>query len=148
MKAYFDSSALVKLYVTEKFSPRARREAQALPQLPFTWLHALELGNALQVLTGRKLLVAKEADQLREQIEDDRQAHRLAETPLDWPKIFHESVQLSRAHSARLLCRSLDILHVAAACELSCERFVSADERQLALAAAAGLKTTDIRAAR
>lgn len=148
MKSYFDSSALVKLYVTEEFSPRARREAQALPQLPFTWLHALELGNALQVLTGRKLLSTKEAELLREQIEDDRQAHRLAETPLDWPKVFHESVQLSRAHAARLLCRSLDILHVAAACELRCERFVSADERQLALATAAELKAVDIRLAR
>ena len=148
MKSYFDSSVLVKLYVTEEFSSRARKEAQAVAQLPFTWLHALEVGNALQVLTGRKLLTVTEAHLLLNQVADDRLEHRLAEVALDWPKVFHESVQLSRAHAARLLCRRLDILHVAAAVELSCERFVSADERQLALAKVAGLKTTDIRSVR
>jgi predicted nucleic acid-binding protein len=114
----------------------AQARAQAVPQLPLTWLHTLEVGNALRVLTGRKLLTAEEARGLLEQFEDDRQAQRLADAALDWPKIFHESVQLSRHHAARLLCCSLDILHVAAAVELGCKRFVSADERQLALAEA------------
>ena len=145
MKVYFDSSALVKIYVSEAYSERARREAQAVPQLPLTWLHTLEVGNALRVLTGRKLLTADEARGLLEQFEDDRQAQRLADAALDWPKVFHESVQLSRRHAARLLSRSLDILHVAAAVELGCKRFVSADERQLALAEAIGLKAVDIR---
>lgn len=145
MKVYFDSSALVKIYVSEAHSERARREAQAVPQLPLTWLHTLEVGNALRVLTGRKLLTAEEARGLLEQFEDDRQAQRLADAALDWPKVFHESVQLSRRHAARLLCRSLDILHVAAAVELGCKRFVSADERQLALAEAIGLTAVDIR---
>jgi predicted nucleic acid-binding protein len=145
MKVYFDSSALVKIYVSEAHSERARREARAVPQLPLTWLHTLEVSNALRVLTGRKLLTAEEARGLLEQFEDDRQAQRLADAALDWPKVFHESVQLSRRHAARLLCRSLDILHVAAAVELGCKRFVSADERQLALAEAIGLKAVDIR---
>jgi len=145
MKVYFDSSALVKIYVSEAHSESARREAQAVPQLPLTWLHTLEVGNALRVLTGRKLLTAEEARGLLDQFEDDRQAQRLADAALDWPKVFHESVQLSRRHAARLLCRSLDILHVAAAVELGCKRFVSADERQLALAEAIGLKAVDIR---
>jgi predicted nucleic acid-binding protein len=145
MKVYFDSSALVKIYISEAHSERARREAQAVPQLPLTWLHTLEVGNALRVLTGRKLLTAEEARGLLEQFEDDRQAQRLADAALDWPKVFHESVQLSRRHAARLLCRSLDVLHVAAAVELGCKRFVSADERQLALSEAIGLKAVDIR---
>ena len=148
MKLYFDSSALVKIYVTEAFSERARREVQSVAQLPFTWLHQLEVTNALQVLAGRKLLSAEESRRLLDQLEDDRQAGRLAETALDWPKVFHESVQLSRQHSARLLARSLDIVHVAAAVELACERFVSADERQLSLARLAGLKPVDIRTGR
>jgi len=145
VKVYFDSSALVKIYVTELYSDRARKVAQAVPQLPFTWLHALEVGNAFQVLAGRKLLTAVESRELQEQLEDDRQAQRLADVAVDWPKVFHEAAQLSRRHSARLLCRSLDILHVAVAVELGCLRFVSADERQLALAGEAGLKPVDIR---
>jgi len=148
VKVYFDSSALVKIYVTEPYSARARKEAQAVPQLPFTWLHTLEVGNAFQVLAGRKLLTAAESRELHEQMEDDRQALRLAEVAVDWPKVFHEAVQLSRRHAARLLCRSLDILHVAVAVELGCQRFVTSDERQLALAGEAGLKPVDVRLAR
>ncbi|MCW5550177.1 MAG: type II toxin-antitoxin system VapC family toxin [Opitutaceae bacterium] len=148
MKVYFDSSALVKIYVTEAHSDRARAEARAVPQLPLTWLHTLETGNALRVLVGRKLLTAEEARALLDDFEDDRQAQRLAEVTPDWPKVFHESVQLSRRHAAKLLCRSLDIMHVALAVELGCNRFVSADERQLALAQAVGLKPVDIRQAR
>jgi predicted nucleic acid-binding protein len=148
VKVYFDSSALVKIYVTEAHSERARKEAQAVAQLPFTWLHTLEVGNALQVLRGRRLLTADEAHALLDQLEDDRQAQRLADVAVEWPKVFHEAVQLSRRHSAQLLCRSLDILHVAVAVELGCARFVSADERQLALAKTAGLSPVDIRQTR
>ncbi|MBA3848627.1 MAG: hypothetical protein C0502_01365 [Opitutus sp.] len=148
VKSYFDSSVLVKIYVTEVHSARARREVQGTRQVPLTWLHTLEIGNALRLLAGRNLLSTEEAASLLEHFEDDRQAGRLVEAAVDWPKVFHEAVQLSRRHAARHLCRSLDILHVAAAAELGCARFVSADARQLALARAAGLKPVDIRAER
>ncbi len=97
------------------------------------------------MLAGRKLLTATESRSLLDQFEDDRQARRLADVAPDWPKVFHESVQLSRRHAEKLLCHSLDILHVAAAVELGCMRFVSADERQLTLAQAVGLRPVDIR---
>lgn len=147
MKVYFDSSALVKIYITEAYSERARSEVQAVPQIPLTWLHTLETGNALRVLAGRKLLTTEETRALLDDFEDDRQAQRLAEVTPDWPKVFHESVQLSRRHAEKLLCRSLDIIHVALAVELGCTRFVSADGRQLALAQLAGLKPVDVRQA-
>lgn len=145
MKCYLDSSVLVKLYVTEEFSLAARTLVQGLPQLPITWLHGLEVSNALRLLTGRGLLTMEESKRLLEQWEEDRRERRLVDSPLDWPKVFQESMRLSQTHSARLLTRSLDILHVAAAVELGCERFVSADERQLKLAKATGLKMIDIR---
>jgi predicted nucleic acid-binding protein len=44
-----------------------------------------------------------------------------------------------------LLCRTLDVLHVATAVELNCLRFVSADDRQLSLANAVGLTIIDIK---
>jgi hypothetical protein len=48
-------------------------------------------------------------------------------------------------HATRLLCRSLDILHVAAALELGCTRLVSGDDRQLALAKIVGLAPIDVK---
>lgn len=145
MKTYFDSSALVKIYVNEDHSDRARREVVAARQVPVTWLHVLEIGNALRILTGRSLLTEKESLALLDQFEDDRQAQRLADASPDWPKVFHEAVQLSRRHAMKTLCRSLDVLHVAAAIEIGCTKFVSGDQRQLAVARAAGLKAVDIR---
>lgn len=145
VKTYFDSSVLVKVYVTEAFSPQARREVRAARQLPFTWLHGLEIKNALRMLQGRQVLSAEESQALLGQVEDDRQSQRLAEAPLDWSKVFHEAEQLSRHHTVRVLSRSLDILHVACAVELGCTRLVSADERQLELARRAGLRVSDLR---
>ncbi len=43
-------------------------------------------------------------------------------------------------HTESLGCRTLDIVHVAAAAELRVERFVSFDSRQLQLAELAGLR--------
>lgn len=145
MKTYFDSSALVKIYVNEPNSARARQEVVAAKQVPLTWLHRLEIENSIRVLVGRKMLNSEESAALLEQLEDDRQAQRLADVASDWPKVYHEAVQLSRRHAAKLLCRSLDVLHVAIAVEIGCKRFISADQRQLALAKAAGLSPVDIR---
>ena len=49
-----------------------------------------------------------------------------------------------KALTAKTLARSLDLLHVAAAHVTSCTRFVSGDDRQLAVAKASGLEVVDI----
>ena len=54
------------------------------------------------------------------------------------------AVELSRARATRFLARSLDVMHVAAAQLLGCRTFVSADDRQLAVTRAAGLRPRDI----
>ena len=74
MISYFDASALVAIYVTETFSGAARREVRAVPQVPYTVLHDLEVRNALRVLHGRGLLTAGELRELTSQLEDDLQA--------------------------------------------------------------------------
>jgi predicted nucleic acid-binding protein len=145
VKAYFDTSALVAVYVTEAFSRAARHAVRAAGQVPFTPLHDLELGNALRLLQGRGVLTATEAEQFLGHVSDDRDAHRLVDTPVDLFRVFAHARDLSRTHAARLLCRSLDILHVASAVELGCGRLVSGDERQLALGQAAGLQAVDIK---
>jgi hypothetical protein len=50
---YVDSSALVAIYVPERFSNAARQTVRTVPQLPFTQLHELEVPNALELLVGR-----------------------------------------------------------------------------------------------
>jgi hypothetical protein len=59
--------------------------------------------------------------------------------------VFADASELSRLHTARRLTRSQDLLHVGAAHIVGCTIFVSADDRQLAVAKASGLATIDIK---
>jgi predicted nucleic acid-binding protein len=141
---YVDTSALVAVYVTEAHSPAARRVLRRHGAIPFTALHRLELRNSLELLVGRALLSSRERDGLVTQIQEDRHAGRLMETAVDWQVIFTIAGDLSVVHAKRYLARSLDLLHVATAVALKCERFVSGDRRQLRTARAAKLRPIDI----
>lgn len=63
----------------------------------------------------------------------------------DLDQVFARAGELSRLHTAKTLARSLDLLHVAAAHVTSCTRFVSGDDRQLAVAKASGLEVVDVK---
>lgn len=145
MTTYVDSSALVPAYVPERFSKGAREVLRGLPQVPYTPLHELEVCNAFALLRGRGLITADEHRAIQTQVQDDVDAQRFVPVALDWAGVFETARELSEAHTARLLTRSLDLLHVAAARATSCRVFVSADDRQLAVAKAAGLKVVDIK---
>lgn len=77
--------------------------------------------------------------------EDDLESHRLFAVSVDLDRVFADAMQLSREHTARLLTRSPNVLHVAAARVVGCSTFVFADDRQLALAEASGLTVVDIK---
>ncbi len=145
MKTYIDSSALIPIYVPEAFSPRARREMRAARQVPFTSLHGLEVRNAFHLLCGRGIISTAELRSVLSWLDDDLAAHRLARVPVDFASLFAGAEQLVTAHAVRLLCRSLDVLHVACALQLECTRFVTVDDRQLALAKTAGMAGVDIK---
>ena len=142
---YFDSSALVAVYVTGSFSIRARQEVQKAGIIAFTPLHGLEVRNALRALHGRKELTLGQRQMFEALLEEDLRSGRLLATSLDLTAVFRRAARLSTAHTSRLLCRSLDILHVATALELGATQLASGDERQLALAVATGLVAVDIR---
>lgn len=144
MKSYFDTSAVVPLYLPEIRSDRAREEARRARQIPYTPLHALELTSAIHLNCGRGLITTAELRAVSLQIEDDLSTHRLRTTPLDLADVFASATDVARQHAATLLCRSLDALHVAAALHLRCAALVSADERQLQLAHAVGLDVVDL----
>ncbi len=145
MTTYVDSSALVPAYVPERFSTRARRALVATRHVPFTSLHELEVPNAFALLAGRGLISEAEHRAIRMQLQDDIDAQRLVRVAPDWDRVFAQACALSAEHTATLLTRSLDLLHVAAAHASECRTFVSADDRQLAVASASGLKAVDIK---
>jgi predicted nucleic acid-binding protein len=145
VKTYVDSSALVPIYVPERFSHAARSVVQAAGQVPFTALHRLEIPNAIALLVGRQLLTNDEHRAVLAQLGDDLDHQRLVSISLDLDQVFSEAAELSQRHTAKFLTRSLDILHVAAAHTVQCTTFASADDRQLKLAKASGLRPLDIK---
>ncbi|MGE0581368.1 MAG: type II toxin-antitoxin system VapC family toxin [Steroidobacteraceae bacterium] len=145
MTTYLDSSALVPVYVPGHFSAGARDAVRVAGQVPFTALHQLEVSNAFEMLVGRGLLTRAEGHAVQRQLRDDLGHQRLSAVSLDLEQVFIDAARLSRDHTAKLLTRSPDLLHVAAAHVLGCSRFVSADDRQLAAAKASGLVVIDIK---
>lgn len=145
MRSYVDSSVLVAIYVPEPTSAWARRQVRASGSVPWSQLHDLEVRNALWLLCGRKALSVAELAAVLAQLEDDIGSERLLRVEVDWPVAFARAQALSKAHAARVLCRSLDILHVALAVELGCTQFVSADHRQVRLARLARLRVVEVR---
>lgn len=145
MTTYVDSSALVPIYVPERFSEAARAAVRAAESVPFTALHRLEVQNTFELLVGRNLMTKDECRSVHAQLRDDVENQRILPVSLDFERIFAEAADLSRQHTAKVLTRSLDLLHVAAAHVLLCRRFVSADDRQLQLAKASGLTPVDIK---
>ena len=145
MTTYVDSSALVAVYVSERFSKAARSVVRAAGQVPFTAIHQLEVPNALELLVGRELITRDECRAIQAQLRDDLENQRLVAVSLDLDRVFAEAMELSRLHTAKFLTRSLDLLHVAAAHVALCTRFVSADDRQLAVAKVSGLMPVDIK---
>jgi predicted nucleic acid-binding protein len=142
---YVDSSVLVAVYVPERFSKSARSTIRKAGQVPFTALHQLEVPNAFELLVGRGLITREQCRAILEQLQDDLDNNRLAASAIDLDRVFIDASELSRLHTAQLLARSLDLLHVAAAHVMGCSTFVSADDRQQAVAKASGLTVVDIK---
>jgi predicted nucleic acid-binding protein len=145
---YVDSSALVPIYVPERFSASARSAVRNAREIPFTAIHELEVPNAFELLVGRELMTRDECRSIQQQLRDDIENERLMRTPLDLDQVFAHASELSRLYTAQHLARSLDLLHVAAAHVATCKTFVSADDRQLAVAKASGLKVIDVKSGR
>lgn len=145
MRTYVDSSALVPVYVTERFSRAARSVVRTAGQVPFTAIHQLEVPNAFELLVGRELITRAECRAIQAQLQEDLENQRLMPVSLDLDRVFADARELSRLYTAKFLARSLDLLHVAAAHVVLCTTFVSADNRQLAVAKASGLTAVDIK---
>jgi hypothetical protein len=140
MDAYFDSAIIVKLYVREATSPDAIRLVGAYVA-PYWLTHwqALEVKNAIRLKAFRKEITAAEMSQSIAAFEQDMATGRWQRPVYTAATVEQKADELSASHSAILGCRTLDIIHVAAALVIGAKEFVTFDGRQGAMAKQAGL---------
>ena len=141
MSNYVDTGFLCSLYTPDAHTRRAvtymRRQTLALP---FTWLHQLELRNALRLRVFRREITVVQREASLNMVLADLAAGVLAVVAPALTDIAAEAERLSALYSEKLGTRSLDILHVASALVLGSTSFVTFDRRQAALARASGFK--------
>ena len=136
---YFDSGILLKLYFPEPNSAQATVLVREKGAPVLTALHRLEMKAAMAQRCGRGEITAAEHAQMFADFERDIAAGVFAVAAPPWPTVFAEAESLASAHAARNLCRSMDTLHVALAHALGATEFCTFDQRQAAMARAAGL---------
>lgn len=140
-RTYVDPSALRSLYVHDDRSARFctwRRRVGGC--LPITRFGRAELVNSIHLAVHRKQIDQRLAGGAIADFDADVREGRLAIVDVLWRRTLDLAAQLSTQHTAVLGTRTLDVLHVATAVTLEARRFVSYDERQAALAHAAGLR--------
>jgi predicted nucleic acid-binding protein len=135
---YLDTGCFVKLYYPEPDSAKVVALIQGKP-LCHTPLHELEFVNALQLKVFSSSATAAQVTAARALIQSDLKAGVLVYPAGEWKDIFVEAVRLAEQHTSIIGCRSLDILHCAAAKVLAAEEYITTDARQKKLAAAMGL---------
>lgn len=137
---YLDTSALIKLYLLEEGSESVQRRVSAQNQpLPVWEIQEAELLNALQLnVFWGKISQQQGESQIELFFERQKKGHYF------FPEIHRGELMknfrtLSR-ETARLGCRTMDIMHVACALQLGATSFITFDDRQRALAEFAKIK--------
>jgi predicted nucleic acid-binding protein len=108
--------------------------------LPITPHGRVEVVNGLCLAVFRRLVTTAALADALASFDEDLAEGRYVEADVPWRATFRRAADLSRAHTAAVGCRSLDVLHVATALELGSRRFVTFDDRQRRLAQLAGLR--------
>ncbi len=135
---YLDTGCFVKLYYPEPDSAKLAALVQG-KSLYYTPLHELEFVNALQLKAFFKNATSAQVKAARSLVEADLLAGILVAPAAGWEDVLAEAVKLAESHTGLLGCRSLDILHCAAAKISAASEFLSTDARQRKLATAMGL---------
>jgi hypothetical protein len=140
MDAYLDSAVIVKLYVQEATSPDAiRLAASYAPPYILTQWQLLEVKNAIRLKAFRGEITGAEMTHSMVALEQDIALRRWQRPQYDAALVEQKAEDLSANYSVRLGCRTLDIIHVAAALVIGAREFVTFDLRQAALAKQVGL---------
>lgn len=145
MAAYFDTGVLVKLYCLEADSAKAAATT-ARVQLPLVYSpwHEIELRNALRLKQFRRELAAEEVQLSLQRIDEDLRSGVLLRMSPSMADVLRRAEDLSAAWTPSVGCRTLDIIHVAAAVVCGIRDFVTFDVRQRTLAGKAGLNVLGV----
>jgi hypothetical protein len=140
LKTYADTSFLFSLYATDANSTRADAWRQANPApLPFTVFHRLELRNGLSLALFQQRLTLQEVQAAWLEVEHDCAAGLLVARGGLWHRVMVEAEAAALNHTPAIGCRTLDVLHVAAAKLIGTTDFCTFDARQSSLAGRVGL---------
>jgi predicted nucleic acid-binding protein len=141
LRAYADSSFIVALYLQQQSSPKAIGFMEAYGKsLPFTAWHRLEVRNAIRLAVFHAAIDASQAKSQLKQLDSDlKDEVLLSHLVIDWTDVLREAEKLGAAHNDVIGCRSADLFHVAAAKKSGCDTLLTFDEKQKAMANAAGL---------
>jgi predicted nucleic acid-binding protein len=133
---YCDSSFLCALYLPgDKYEPVARPIAERFTEsIPYPPLSELELQNSVHRGVAARLFDARTCTKILHQIEDDKANAFLRPCKLVFDDHFSEALTLTKRFTAVHNCRTLDVLHVAAAVLLGAAQFASFDIRQCRMA--------------
>lgn len=135
---YLDTGCLLKLHYPEPDSAKVAALVRG-KVIAFLALHALELSNALELKRFRKEARPAQVRATEAGVEADLRAGALHRPALAWDDVLADAKSLAKGHTRTLGCRSLDILHCAAARRLAVAEFITTDVRQRGLALAIGL---------
>ncbi len=108
------------------------------PYLLTPW-QEIEARTALRLKAYRKEITEAEMQGSLRNFEDDILAGRWKAPAYSEADFWRFARHLSDRHAAATGCRTLDLLHVAAALSLGVKTFVTFDERQRAMATLEGL---------
>lgn len=150
MRAYADSSLILRLVTGESGAQQASAEYRRLgrPSLFYLPLHALEVENGIRQRAFHERRVLPSGQRARITPERDAALARLGawvtrgalkDLVMDMDLAMDRARELSARHSEQTGARAIDLLHVACALLLESEVFLTSDQRQAGLAAAAGL---------
>ena len=139
---YCDSSFLCALYLPgDKYEPIARSIAVTFSEsIPYSALNELELHNSIYRGVAARLFNTQTCAKLLRQVREDKANGLLAPCNLSFDAHFAQAMALTERFAAIHNCRTLDVLHVAAAVLLDATEFASFDIRQRAVAGDLHLK--------
>jgi predicted nucleic acid-binding protein len=138
---YADSGFIVSLYrPTEQLSGTARRTIDKVPlPIVITPLSLLEIRNALNQSIQRGEISTDQRDAVLENINTQAANGFFRLADVSQAAIHLKAGELSDKYTPRIMTRSLDLLHVAAALLSKSSHFLSTDKRQRQAAEAEGL---------
>lgn len=153
MKPYADTSFFTKFYLPLPDSDLANNliaEAGGRINfaLPITWLHRVEIVNALEIqvfssrLHSQPRITPEHAAIAQASFRQDLgRSDFLQLTPINQEALVTKSEDISLRHTARSGFKTYDLVHVASALLLGCDTFWSFDTKASRLAKLEGLRT-------